>query len=107
MSSHKEYVAFVLEQLGSEEDVSSRPMMGEYLVYYRGKYVGADCDDRFLVKPTPGAKALLPQAPMELPYEGAKEMILVEDLENRDLMNQLAETLFEELPFPKKRTRKK
>ena len=100
MASSKEYVAFILEQC---EGLSARAMMGEFVLYYGGKVVGGVYDNRLLVKPTPSAKKRMPNAPMELPYEGAKEMLLVEDIENRDFLKELFEAMCEELPEPKKR----
>ncbi len=78
-------------------------MMGEYVLYYSGKVVGGIYDNRLLVKPTPSAVALMPEAQCELPYEGAKEMLLVEDVEDRDFLNKLFEAMYEELPEPKKK----
>lgn len=89
MSSSKEYLTFVLDQLSGLKDVSHRAMMGEYILYVRGKVVGGIYDDRLLVKPTPAALALLPDAPRELPYPGAKEMLLVEDVDNGDFLREL------------------
>jgi len=103
MASSKEYLDFILEQLSGSEDVSYRAMMGEYIIYYRGKAVGGIYDDRFLVKPVKAAKDLMPGADMELPYEGAKEMLLVNELENKEFLRQLLESMYEELPAPKKR----
>ena len=100
MASSKEYVAFILEQC---EGLSARAMMGEFVLYYGGKVVGGVYDNRLLVKPTPSAKKRMPNAPMELPYEDAKEMLLVEDVENRDFLKELFEAMCEELPEPKKR----
>ena len=100
MASSKEYVDFILEQC---EGLSARAMMGEFILYYGGKVVGGVYDNRLLVKPTPSAKKMMPDAPMELPYEGAKEMLLVEDIENRDFLKELFEAMCEELPEPKKR----
>ena len=102
MSSSKEYLEFVLEQL-SGLDVSHRAMMGEYVIYYRGKVVGGIYDDRFLLKPTASAVAMMPNASKELPYEGAKEMLLVEDIENKELLHELLEAMCNELPTPKKK----
>lgn len=107
MSSKKEYLDFVLEQLSGLSDISWRQMMGEYMIYYRGKYVAAICDDRFLVKPTPTARALMPNAAEELPYEGAKPMLLVDSAEDRELLARLFEGLYSELPEPKKKAKKK
>jgi len=103
MASGKEYLDFILEQLSELEDVSYRAMMGEYLIYYRGKVVGGVYDDRFLVKPTKSAVAMMPNADMELPYEGAKEMLLVDDVENKVSLRELLEAMYEELPAPKKK----
>ena len=100
MASSKEYVNFILEQC---DGLSARAMMGEFVLYYGGKVVGGVYDNRLLAKPTPSAKKMMPDAPMELPYEGAKEMLLVEDIENRDFLKELFEAMCEELPEPKKR----
>lgn len=103
MASSKEYLNFILEQLSELEDVSYRTMMGEYIIYYRGKVVGGIYDDRFLVKPARSAVAMMPNADMELPYEGAKEMLLVDDVENKEFLRDLLDTMYEELPAPKKK----
>ena len=100
MASSKEYIEFVLDQCNG---LSARAMMGEYVLYYGGKVVGGVYDNRLLVKPMPSAKALMPNAEYQLPYEGAKEMLLVEDIENRDFLRQLFEVMYVELPEPKKR----
>lgn len=103
MASGKEYLNFILEQLSELEDVTFQAMMGEYIIYYRGKIVGGIYDDRFLVKPTKSAVAMIPNAEMELPYEGAKEMLLVDDVDNRAFLRELLEAMYEELPVPKKK----
>lgn len=103
MASSKEYLEYMLEQLSDLEDISHRAMMGEYIIYYRGKIIGGIYDDRFLVKPVKSAIALMPDASMELPYEGAKEMLLVDDVENKRFLGELLEAMYEELPSPKKR----
>ena len=103
MASSKEYLNFVLEQLSELEDVTYRAMMGEYIIYYGGKIVGGIYDDRFLVKPTKSAVAKMPNASMELPYEGAKEMILVDDIEDKEFLCELLEAMYDELPAPKKK----
>ena len=103
MASSKGYLDFILEQLSDLEDISYRAMMGEYIIYYRGKVVGGIYDDRFLVKPTKSAAAMMPDADMELPYEGAKEMLLVDDVENRGFLRELLEMMYDELPVPKKK----
>ena len=79
MASSKEYLDFILDQLSGLDEISCRAMMGEYIVYYRGRIVGGIYDDRFLVKPTKSAVAMMPDADKELPYEGAKEMLLVDN----------------------------
>ena len=107
MASTQEYRDYILDQLTGLEGISCRAMMGEYLLYCRGKLVGGIYDNRLLVKPTASAVRLLPDAPRELPYEGAKEMLLVRDPENRELLTELIQALYEELPAPKpKRTKK-
>lgn len=103
MASSKGYLDFVLEQLSDLEDVSCRTMMGEYIIYYRGKVVGGIYDDRFLVKPTKSAVAMMPNAGMELPYDGAKEMLLVDNVENKDFLRELLEAMYKELPVPKRK----
>ena len=103
MASSKEYLEFVLEQLSELEGISHRAMVGEYVIYYRGKVVGGIYDDRFLVKPTKSALAMMPNVSKELPYEGAKEMLLVNDIENKELLRELLEAMYEELPAPKKK----
>lgn len=103
MASSEGYRDFILDQLAGMEDVSCRAMMGEYILYYRGRIVGGIYDDRLLVKPVSSAAALLPDARRELPYAGAKEMLLVEDVENRELLRALLDAMYDELPAPKKR----
>ena len=103
MASSKDYLDFVLEQLSELEDVSYRAMMGEYIIYYRGKVVGGIYDNRFLVKPTKSAVGMMPEASLELPYEGAKEMLLVDNVENKGFLRELLEAMYEELPAPKKK----
>lgn len=103
MASSKEYLDFVLEQLSELEDISFRAMMGEYIIYYRGKVMGGIYDDRFLVKQTKSSLKMMPDADLELPYEGAKEMIMVDDVDNRDFLKELFEAMYKELPAPKKK----
>ena len=103
MASSKDYLEFILEQLSGLNEITHRSMMGEYILYYRGKVFGGIYDDRFLVKPTKSAKAMMPDADMELPYEGAKEMILVDDVYDREFLRELVEAIYEELPASKKR----
>ena len=103
MASSKEYLEFIMEQLSGLEDVSWRAMMGEYILYYRGKIVGGIYDDRFLVKPVESAVAMMPEAELEQPYEGAKEMLLVDDVDDREFLCELLEAMYDELPAPKKK----
>ena len=103
MASTKEYLDFVLEQLSGIDGVSYRAMIGEYILYYRGRVFGGIYDDRLLVKPVPAAMELMPDASMDLPYDGAKEMILVDDVDNREFLCELVEAMYEELPVPKKK----
>ena len=106
MASRREYLDYVLEQLSDLKGVTHRAMMGEYLLYVQGKLFGGVYDDRLLVKPVPAARALLPDAPEEAPYEGAKPMLLVEDMEDRDLLARLVTAMEPELPAPKKKSKK-
>ena len=99
MASSKEYVDFILEQC---EGLTARAMMGEYVLYYDGKVVGGVYDNRLLVKPTLSAKRLMLNAPMELPYEGAKEMLLVENMEDKAFLQSLFAAIAEDLPTPKR-----
>lgn len=103
MASSKEYLDFLMDQLSGLDDVSFRAMMGEFIIYYRGKIVGGIYDDRFLVKPTKSAVAMMPDAKRELPYEGAKEMLLVDDVENREFLKELLTAMYADLPAPKKK----
>ena len=103
MASSKEYLDFILEQLSELEDISYLAMMGEYILYYGGKIVGGIYDDRFLVKVTKSSQEMMPDAELELPYEGAKEMLLVDDVENKEFLRELLEAMYPELPAPKKK----
>ena len=103
MASSKEYLDFILEQLTALDDISYRAMMGEYIIYYRGKIVGGIYDDRFLVKPTKSAAEMMPNADMELPYDSAKEMLLVDDVDNKEFVKELLEAMYPELSAPKKK----
>ena len=105
MASSKGYLDFIMEQLSGLDGVSCRTMMGEYIIYYRGKIVGGIYDDRFLVKPVKSAVAMMPDAGLELPYEGAKEMLLVDNVENREFLCELLEAMVDELPAPKQKKR--
>lgn len=103
MSTSKEYLQYVLEQLSDVEGITHRAMMGEYIVYLRGRIAAYICDSRLLVKPVEAARRILPEAPLEPPYEGAKPMLLVEDVDNRPLLTELFHAMYDELPEPKRR----
>ena len=107
MATSKEYLSYILEQLSGIEEISHRVMMGEYVLYYNGKVIGGIYDNRFLVKPVKSAVALLPDAPMETPYEGAKDMLMIEDVENHALMAELLDAMYDELPAPKPKKKRK
>jgi len=101
MATSKEYFEFILEQLSGLEGITSRRMMGEYMIYYRGRIAAYLCDDRLLVKPTENAKAMLPDAAYEPPYDGAKDMLLVDRVDDRAFMTALFDAIYDELPLPK------
>ena len=103
MASSIEYLDYVMEQLSGLEDISYRPMMGEYIIYYQSKIVGGIYDDRFLVKPTESARWLMPEASLELPYEGGREMLSVDVIDDREALKELLDAMYDELPEPKKR----
>ena len=106
MASSKEYLDFILEQLSSLEGISHRAMMGEYIIYYRDKVIGGIYDDRFLVKPVQSALKMMPDANLELPYEGGSRMLAVDNVEDREFLQSLIEAMYEELPEPKKKAKK-
>ena len=103
MASSKEYLDFILEQLSDLDEITYRPMMGEYILYYRGKLIGGIYDDRFLVKPVKSAVTMMPDARMEFPYDGAKEMLLVDNVDDREFLQKLVRAMYPDLPAPKKR----
>lgn len=107
MSTSRDYLEYILEQLGTLDGITARAMMGEYIIYYKGKIAAYVCDNRLLVKPVASAQRLLHGAPQEPPYEGAKPMLLVEDIDNRELLTELFELMYDELPEPKKKKRDK
>ena len=107
MASIKEYLTFVLDQLSGLNGVSFRGMMGEYILYFRGRIVGGIYDDRLLVRPVPAALDLMPDAPRELPYPGAKEMLLVEDVDSGAFLRELFLAMYDQLPLPKERPNRK
>ena len=103
MASSKDYLDFILEQLDGLDEISHRAMMGEYVLYYQGKVFGGIYDDRFLVKPTKSDLAMMPDVKKELPYEGAKEMLLVDNVDDRAFLRNLVKVMVEELPSVKKK----
>ncbi len=105
MPSTKEYLNFILEQLSLLDDITHRAMMGEYIIYYRGKIIGGIFDDRFLVKPVKSAVALMPNAPYELPYDSAKEMLLVDNVDDKEFLKGLFHAMYDELTTPRKRSK--
>ena len=100
MASSREYLTFVLDQLSGLDGIAHRGMMGEFILYYRGRIVGGIYDDRLLVKPVPAALALMPDAPRELPYPGAKEMLLVEDVDDAEFLQSLFRAMYGRAPAP-------
>lgn len=105
MASSKAYLDFVLDQLSELQDIRYRAMMGEFIIYYRDKIVGGIYDDRLLVKAIPSAIAYMPNASYELPYQGAKEMLLVDEVDDKAFITGLFNAMYDELPAPKKKKR--
>ena len=103
MASSREYLNFIKEQLSELEEITFRQMMGEYIIYYRGKIAAYICDDRLLAKPVPSAAKMMPDAPYEPPYDGAKDMILVENVDDKDFLTKLFRAIYDELQEPRKR----
>ena len=106
MASSKEYLEFVLGQLSELEEITYRAMMGEFIIYYRGKIVGGIYDDRLLIKPVKSAISYMPTAPYELPYEGTKAMLLVDEVDNKEFLTGLFHVMYDELPAPKPKKKK-
>ena len=103
MASNKEYLDFILEQLSEVEEITYKAMMGEDIIYYRGKIIGGIYDDRLLVKPVKSAISLMPTVTYELPYDGAKEMLLVDNIDSKEFLTELFNVMYDELPVPKKK----
>ena len=106
MASSREYLESILGQLSGLEEITHRAMMGEYILYYRGRVIGGIYDDRLLVKPVPAAVSRMPEAPRELPYEGARPMLLVGNVDDREFLTELIGAMYEELPAPKPKKRR-
>ena len=101
MASSKAYLQFILAQLSDLNEVTYRAMMGEYILYYRGKIIGGVYDNRLLVKPVKSAISYVPTATYELPYDGAKEMLLIQDVDDKDFLTELFHVMYDDLPEPK------
>ena len=106
MASSKEYLDFILEQVSELENVSYKAMMGEFIIYYEGKIIGGIYDDRLLVKPVQSAINYMPNAVYELPYDGAKEMLLVDDVDNKEFLIGLFDAMYDDLPVPNPKKKK-
>ena len=107
MATDREYLDFVIGQLSELDEITHRSMMGEYIIYYRGKIAAYVCDNRLLVKPVPSALRLMPEARLEAPYEGAKNMLLVDNIDDKSFLAELFAKMYDELPKPKKKPVKK
>lgn len=105
MATGKDYLAYILDNLSDLDEITYKQMMGEYILYYRGKIAAYLCDDRFLAKIVPSAERLLPNAKREAPYDGAKDMLLVENTDDRAFLTTLLNEMVDELPEPKKKKR--
>ena len=97
MPSSKEFLDFILAQLSVLPDITYRAMMGEYIIYYRGKIIGGIYDNRLLIKPTATAQRIIPNTTMEIPYPGAKPMLMITDIENTELLVKLFNAIYDEL----------
>ena len=106
MASSREYLEFILGQLSGLEAITHRARMGEYILYYRGRVIGGIYDDRLLVKPVPAAVSRMPEGLRELPYEGARPMLLVGNVDDREFLTELIGAMYEELPAPKPKKRR-
>ena len=106
MASSKEYLDFILEQVSELDNVSYKAMMGEFIIYYKGKIIGGIYDDRLLVKPVQSAINYMQNAVYELPYDGAKEMLLVDEVDNKEFLIGLFDAVYDDLPAPKPKKKK-
>lgn len=103
MATSKEYLNFILDQLSGLSDITYKQMMGEYIIYYQGKIAAYVCDDRLLVKPVPSAIKMMPEAKFESPYDGAKDMLLVDNVDDKEFLTELFNAMYDEIPKPKKK----
>jgi len=107
MATSKDFINFILDQLSGLDGITCRSMMGEYIIYYKERIAAYVCENRLLVKPVDAAKKYIPDGTLEPPYEGAKDMLLVEDVDSKEYLTGLFEAIYEELPVPKKKAKKK
>lgn len=103
MASSKEFLEYILEQLSEVEEITYRAMMGEYIIYYKGRIACGIYDDRLLIKPVKSAIDYVSDIRYEVPYEGAKEMILIEEVDNKEYLTELFKAIYDDLPTPKKK----
>lgn len=103
MATSKDFLDYILDNLSDVDGITCRQMMGEYIIYMNGRIAAYVCDNRLLIKPVPSAVRLMSQAVYEPPYDGAKEMLLCEDTDNREFLKTLFEAIYDELPEPKKK----
>ena len=106
MATSKEYMEFILGQLSELEGITHRAMMGEYIIYYKGRIAAYVCDDRLLIKPVDAAVKYMPLAVYEPPYEGAKDMLFVDNVDDREYLTGLFNAVYDELPEPKPKKKK-
>lgn len=108
MASSQEFVDFVMEQFDDNLGVTAKKMFGEYGLFCDGRMFALVCDDQYFVKPTAGGRTFIGDVVEAPPYPGAKNCFLIGDrLEDRPWMTELARITTDELPLPKKRSRKK
>ena len=106
MATKKEYLDYILDGLSDVSGITYRQMMGEYIIYINEKIAAYVCDNRLLIKPVASAVRLMPDAVYEPPYEGAKDMLLCENTDNKDFLTELFSAIEPELAMPKKRKSK-
>lgn len=101
MATTKDYLAFLLDQLSELDGITHRRMMGEYIIYHRGKIAAFVCDNRLLVKQVPSALRLMPDAERDSISGGAnKNMLLVDQVDDRAFLTELFSCMYDELPEP-------
>ncbi|MCI8464914.1 MAG: TfoX/Sxy family protein [Lachnospiraceae bacterium] len=107
MASNIEFVEFMVDQLQGAGTVTYRKMFGEYGLYCNGKIFSVICDDQFYIKITEAGRRICPALTEAPPYPSAKNYFLVEQVEDRELLNRLVTATCAELPEPKPKKRKK